>query len=415
MTALRNVEDTIGGFVERIFGRLFRGHVEPVELARKLAREMEDHKTVSVSRVYVPNEYVIYLSPADRNRFASFESSLTTELGVYVSERARHEGFTLLSEPKVTLEADTDLRVGEYGIACRVVDPPVEAPAEVDAATPELPDPPPLPLPVAPAPAAAIADDAPSANADVADEPDPFLEAAAGEPPEGVLVDELPAVGVLPLDPGGEDDAPVVEDEPDDLAQQEPEPVIDQAQAADLPRPIAPEQTEAVDAEPEPEPPIVAPEPEPEPAPVARVEPAPEPPPVPEIPVPAPAVAMPLPPPGGYEPLAGVSGTQILSAADARAEGLVQEEMAVLVEGRRVSISKRATTIGRSRECDIVVQDSNASRLHAEIRHIGLDYFIVDSNSTNGTIVNGQHIRRHALANGDRILIGTTELIVEHS
>jgi hypothetical protein len=268
-------------------------------------------------------------------------------------------------------------------------------------------------LPVAPAPAAAIADDVPRANADVADEPDPFLEAVAGEPPEGVLVDELPAVGVLPLDPGGEDDAPVVEDEPDDLAQQEPEPVIDQAQAADLPRPIAPEQTEAVDAEPEPEPPIVAPEPEP--APVARVEPAPEPPPVPEIPVPAPAVAMPLPPPGGYEPLAGVSGTQILSAADARAEGLVQEEMAVLVEGRRVSISKRATTIGRSRECDIVVQDSNASRLHAEIRHIGLDYFIVDSNSTNGTIVNGQHIRRHALANGDRILIGTTELIVEHS
>ena len=133
MTALRNVEDTIGGFVERIFGRLFRGHVEPVELARKLAREMEDHKTVSVSRVYVPNEYVIYLSPADHNRFASFEGSLTTELGVYVSERARHEGFTLLSEPKVTLESDTDLRVGEYGIACRVVDPPVEMPAEVDA------------------------------------------------------------------------------------------------------------------------------------------------------------------------------------------------------------------------------------------------------------------------------------------
>jgi pSer/pThr/pTyr-binding forkhead associated (FHA) protein len=122
-----------------------------------------------------------------------------------------------------------------------------------------------------------------------------------------------------------------------------------------------------------------------------------------------------LPPPGGYEPLAGVSGTQILSAADARAEGLVQEEMALVVGGRRHPITKRATIIGRSRECDIVVQDSNASRQHAEIRHIGLDYFIVDANSTNGTIVNGQRIRRHALAHGDRILIGTTELIVEHT
>ena len=438
MTALRNVEDTIGGFVERIFGRLFRGHVEPVELARKLAREMEDHKTVSVSRVYVPNEYVIYLSPADRNRFASFESSLTTELGVYVSERARHEGFTLLSEPKVTLQADTDLRVGEYGIACRVVDPPVESPAEVDAATPELPDPLPLPLPAAPAPAEAIDDEGPNADAGGADEPDPVFEAAGDELPEGALADELPAVGVLPLDPIAEDDAPVVVDEPEAPDLYSSEPAVAEAQAGDVPQPIA---SDPLDAEPtpEPEPPIVAPvadvppvaipqpepaviplpEPvvvvEPEPAPVAHVAPAVEPPPVAEIPVPIPAVAMPLPPPGGYEPLAGVSGTQILSAADARAEGLVQEEMAILVEGRRLAVSKRATTIGRSRECDIIVQDSNASRVHAEIRHIGLDYFIVDSNSTNGTIVNGQRIRRHALANGDRILIGTTELIVEHS
>ena len=424
MTALRNVEDTIGGFVERIFGRLFRGHVEPVELARKLAREMEDHKTVSVSRVYVPNEYVIYLSPADRNRFASFESSLTTELGVYVSERARHEGFTLLSQPKVTLEADTDLRVGEYGIACRVVDPPVEAPSEVDAATPELPDPPPMPLPFAPPPAPVIAADASSADADVAGEPDPFLEAAADEPPEGALADELPAVGVLPLDPVGEGDAPVVVDEPEgqpsasDAAAAvdaepapEPEPAI-VAPVADVPPVAVPDPEPAAIPLPEP---VAIVEPEPGPAPVAHVEPAPEPPPVPEIPIPSPPVATPLPPPGGYEPLAGVSGTQILSAADARAEGLVQEEMVVLVEGRRLSISKRVTTIGRSRECDIVVQDSNASRLHAEIRHIGLDYFIVDSNSTNGTIVNGQRIRRHALANGDRILIGTTELLVEHS
>ena len=193
----------------------------------------------------------------------------------------------------------------------------------------------------------------------------------------------------------------------------EPEPAI-VAPVADVPPVAVPEPEPEPAAIPLPEPVAIV-EPEPEPAPVARVEPAPEPPPVPEVPVPIPAVATPLPPPGGYEPLAGVSGTQILSAADARAEGLVKEEMAVLVEGRRLSISKRVTTIGRSRECDIVVQDSNASRLHAEIRHIGLDYFIVDSNSTNGTIVNGQRIRRHALANGDRILIGTTELLVEHS
>ena len=48
------------------------------------------------------------------------------------------------------------------------------------------------------------------------------------------------------------------------------------------------------------------------------------------------------------------------------------------------------------------------------MRHIGLDYFLVDLGSTNGTIVNGQRIRRHPLAHGDRILIGTTEIVVEH-
>ena len=431
MSALRNVEDTIGGFVERVFGRLFRGHVEPVELARKLAREMEDHKTVSVSRVYVPNEYVVYLSPTDRNRFASFEASLTTELGVYLSERARHEGLTLLSQPKVTLEADTDLRVGEYGIACRVVDPPVETPVEVDAASPDLPDPAPLPLPVVAAPSDANPsnDALPVATEASVDEPDPLLESDVEVGLEGVIADELPATGSQPLDPlptevdatPPPDGEPPAADPP--VAEPVPEPVA--APLAHEPAPAAGQQSVEVEpASVEVEPPQPHPDPVPppapvdEPAPVAHVS-APQIPAVPAAPpvppVPTPPVATPLPPPGGYEPLAGVSGTQIFSAAEARAEGLVQEEMTILVDGRRLGLNKRATTLGRSRDCDIVVQDSNASRLHAEIRHIGLDYFIIDSNSTNGTIVNGQRIRRHALAHGDRIQIGTTELIVEHA
>jgi hypothetical protein len=404
MSSLRNVEDTIGGFVERIFGRLFRGHVEPVELARKLAREMEDHKTVSVSRVYVPNEYVVYLSPSDRERFASFEGSLTTELGVYVAERARHEGFTLLSQPKVRLETDTDLRVGEYGIACRVVDPPAEAPAEVDASSnvdePAALDnltrfPPAAELPtvgVATVVAAAAAED-----------PDPFQESPA-EPAEGVIADELPADGDAPEagDAAGEGD------EGDRVAASpEPEAAVPAAAGIDAPVPAGEAGEGDGDDEPDSAAPDVPGEPIPlplPPAPVADLAPQP----VAEAPV------VPLPAPGGYEPLAGVSGTQILSAADAEAEGLVSEEVALIVEGRRHRVTRRTTTIGRSRDCDIVVQDANASRQHAEIRHIGLDYFLVDLGSTNGTIVNGQRIRRHPLAHGDRVLIGTTEIVVEH-
>ena len=60
-----------------------------------------------------------------------------------------------------------------------------------------------------------------------------------------------------------------------------------------------------------------------------------------------------------------------------------------------------------------MVPDPNASRIHAEVRHIGLDYFLVDMGSTNGTEVNGQLVKRHALADGDTIVIGTTEIHVE--
>ena len=58
MNLLKSVETTIANLVEGTFGRVFRSEVRPMELARKLAREMDAHRTVSVSRVYVPNEYV---------------------------------------------------------------------------------------------------------------------------------------------------------------------------------------------------------------------------------------------------------------------------------------------------------------------------------------------------------------------
>ena len=63
MNVLRTIEQKIEGLFEGLFGRAFRTNVQPVELARKLVKEMDDHRTVSVSRIYVPNEYTVYLSP----------------------------------------------------------------------------------------------------------------------------------------------------------------------------------------------------------------------------------------------------------------------------------------------------------------------------------------------------------------
>src|SRR5918995_554069 len=72
MSVLRSLENRIAGLVEGTFGRVFRSEVRPVEIARGLAKEMDQHKTVSVSRVYVPNEYVVWLSPDDRLKLGEF-------------------------------------------------------------------------------------------------------------------------------------------------------------------------------------------------------------------------------------------------------------------------------------------------------------------------------------------------------
>jgi Protein of unknown function (DUF3662)/FHA domain len=135
VTVLRNIEAKIESLFEGVFGRAFRTHVQPVELARKLAKEMDDHRMVSVSRVYAPNEYAVYLSPSDREQFSSYEDALVLELQEYLSEHARRESYVLLSAPKVAMNSDEDLDVGEFGIATRMVQP---EPGEAAAPAPEV-------------------------------------------------------------------------------------------------------------------------------------------------------------------------------------------------------------------------------------------------------------------------------------
>jgi len=123
MSVLRNLETKLADLVEGTFGRVFRSEVRPVELARKLAREMDEHKTVSVSRVYVPNEYVIWLSPEDRERLENVEESLIEELSAYLLEHARREKLALLSRPQIEFQTDERLALGEFGIQARLVRP----------------------------------------------------------------------------------------------------------------------------------------------------------------------------------------------------------------------------------------------------------------------------------------------------
>jgi hypothetical protein len=133
MSVLRSLEEKIAGLVEGTFSRAFRSEVRPVEIARKLAREMEEHKSFSLSRTYVPNEYRVFLSPRDRERFAGYETALSDELAGYLLEHARRERLTLISRPVIEFETDERLGLGEFGIQTGVVHPQEEGEADAPA------------------------------------------------------------------------------------------------------------------------------------------------------------------------------------------------------------------------------------------------------------------------------------------
>ncbi len=251
MSMLRSLESKIAGLVEGTFSRAFRSEVRPVEIARKLAREMEEHKSFSLSRQYVPNEYCVYLSPRDRERFSGYEEALAAELTGYLLEHARRERLALTSRPVVVFQTDDRLGLGEFGIQTRVVAP----------------------------------------------------------------------------DPG--DDQP--------------------------------------------------------------------------------------------EPVAEESGrTMVYSTAGRVAEPLetrarTRHETALLiVDGKRLVVGPTGATIGRSRQCDVMLDDPNISRSHAEIRPRGGSWVLTDLGSTNGSRLNGRRVDGSELLKpGDEIELGTSQIRFE--
>jgi hypothetical protein len=123
MSVLRNLESKLAELVEGTFSRAFKSEVRPVEIARKLAKEMDDHRVQSLARTYAPNEYVVWLSPDDRAQFEGYEDDLRKELSGYLLEHARRERVSLATQPAISFNTDDRLRLGEFGIQARLVQP----------------------------------------------------------------------------------------------------------------------------------------------------------------------------------------------------------------------------------------------------------------------------------------------------
>jgi len=107
-----------------------------------------------------------------------------------------------------------------------------------------------------------------------------------------------------------------------------------------------------------------------------------------------------------YKPQTPVP-TQAVSAQEL---GLDAELVTLSFDGTRFEVKQRRVVIGRSRDCDIQLADTNVSRRHAELRQEGASYWIVDLGSTNGIEVNGKRVKRAKLSDGDTITLGSTEV-----
>ena len=102
-------------------------------------------------------------------------------------------------------------------------------------------------------------------------------------------------------------------------------------------------------------------------------------------------------------------------AAEAPPPPPEREVVTLTVAGEKHEITSPKVVLGRSRACDVHVPDVNVSRRHAELRQEGATYWIVDLGSTNGTVLNGQSVERERLKDGDRITLGSTEIVFGRS
>ncbi len=117
---LQQFEQRLERLVEGVFAKAFRSGLEPVEIGRRLARELDLHRTIAPRGVIVPNAFTVAVSATDRGRFASFEGELVRELGGYAAEHARDEGYHFLGPLSVEFDTDAHLRTGTFLVASEV-------------------------------------------------------------------------------------------------------------------------------------------------------------------------------------------------------------------------------------------------------------------------------------------------------
>lgn len=117
---LQQVERRLERLVEGVFSKAFRGGLQPVELGRRLTREVDAGRTVSTRGTVSPNHAVITISEIDAERFESFADALVRELEEAIREHARDRQYRFIGPVQVELFQDPDFKKGEFTMAVEV-------------------------------------------------------------------------------------------------------------------------------------------------------------------------------------------------------------------------------------------------------------------------------------------------------
>ena len=124
MGILSDFEDRIAAGIEGVFAGAFRSQVQPVEIARALARVADDERVLGAGTVYAPTSYTVALSAQDAEKLGAFRTVLAGELAAYVAGHAREQGYHLSTEPQVMLTVHDDLRLGRFRVSATLSEEP---------------------------------------------------------------------------------------------------------------------------------------------------------------------------------------------------------------------------------------------------------------------------------------------------
>lgn len=120
---IKAFENRLERMVEGTFARAFKSGLRPVELGRRLTREMDADRSVGVSgRTIVPNDFTVWLSAGDIERFASMADHLVSELCEAAREHARDEGYGFVGPVRVAFAESDRLRTGTFQIDARLAE-----------------------------------------------------------------------------------------------------------------------------------------------------------------------------------------------------------------------------------------------------------------------------------------------------